>query len=196
MTAFWAHSQTRELLQPLNRGQAERLEAYNRVALQEDLYSAARPRIVSVNTDLLMQNEAFTITPFEDVKPIVVEPERVTRTDDYVQWMARIQPDPSLETRGAKFLAPITVTWFDVDDAGNAQPTGRNRFKFFPRGASTKTTNQCVHLRELPVTLVRRRKLQRRSRSTNACPNFKGARLVPWSRGWNCLPAKRTCSLH
>ena len=133
LVALPAHAQPREMLRSIDQGQAQRLEAYNHVFLREELYSAARYRIVSVNADLLLQNEPITVTPFPDVKPIMLTPERVRRTDVVVSWLANIQlDDPALQGLGAQFKAPITVLWWDLNDLGNAELSGSNRLKFSP----------------------------------------------------------------
>lgn len=81
LSAFPAEAQqAREMIRPKGPDQARRLEEYNSTFLLEVLYSAARYRIVAVNADLMLQEEPITITPFEDVEPIVVTPERVRRT--------------------------------------------------------------------------------------------------------------------
>lgn len=131
LIALPANAQLRELLRSIDQRQAQRLEAYNRVFLQEELYSAGRYRIVAVNTDLLLQNEPVAITPFPDVKPILLTPEKVRRTDVAVSWLANVLlDDPAFQ--GAQFKAPITVLWWDLNDLGNAELSGSNRFRFSP----------------------------------------------------------------
>ena len=140
VAALPAHSQqppqpqrpSQEILGVVGQGQAQRLEEYNQTFLQEELYSATRHRIVSVNANLLLQNEPITITPFPDVKPIVITPEKVTRTDTGATWLGRIQIDPALETAGAELYAPLNMLWWDLDDSGNAELSASNRFKFSP----------------------------------------------------------------
>ena len=128
-----AHAQPREMLRAVSEDQAGRLEEYNRIFLQQELYSAARHRIVSVDTTLLLGNAAVTITPFPDVTPLVVTPERVRRADTAVSWFGRIHvDDATLEPLGFKVYTPITMLWWDLNDSGNGELSGANRFKFSP----------------------------------------------------------------
>lgn len=127
------HSQPQEVLRAVDEGQSRRLEEYNRVFLQEELYSAARHRVVSINTTPLLQQQAVTITPFPDMKPVVVTPERVQSTDNYVNWFGRIQvDDPELQRLELKLYAPINLLWWDLDKSGNVSLSGSNRSKFSP----------------------------------------------------------------
>jgi hypothetical protein len=133
LSAFAAEAQqAREMIRPIGPDQARRLEEYNSIFLQEVLYSAARYRIVAVNANLMLQEEPITITPFEDMEPIVVTPERVRRTDYAVNWLGRIQVDPRFETSWKKYYASISMNWWDVNDLGNAELSGANTFKFSP----------------------------------------------------------------
>ena len=128
-----AQAQPAELLQGVSDDQARRLEEYNRVFLQETLYSAGRHRIVSIDTQLLLHDDAITMTPFPDVPPLLVTAERIHRTDTYVNWFARIHvDDATLEPLGFKLYTSISMLWWDVNDRGDAELSGANRFKFSP----------------------------------------------------------------
>ena len=131
--ALSTHGQPPEIVQAVSQDKARRLEEANRVFLMDQLYAAARYRIVSINTAPLLQDQAIAITPFPDMTPIVLMAEQVRRTDNSVAWFGRIQTDdPVLERSGLNVDTLITMFWWDVDDLGVASPSDSNRFKFSP----------------------------------------------------------------
>lgn len=132
-----------ELLEGVGPGRAQRLVEYNSVFLDEQLYFAKRYRIVNVDTSLFVEGNQFTITPFPNSPPIQIELERSIQSDDGTTWSASIRTAELeayldyWETLGLGVAPPkpqalMTLTAWDVDEAGNAELSSENRFEFSP----------------------------------------------------------------
>ena len=89
---------TRELLSQVSPERAQALSDYNAVFLQEHLYFSKRHRIVEVDTDLLLEADAFTITPFDDVTPLEIVAERLSTHEDLISVKAHIVDSISPES--------------------------------------------------------------------------------------------------
>lgn len=125
----------RELLREVDANQAQLLEAYNFVFLQEELYFASRHRIVRADMNVLLQQRDITVTPFEDVEPIGLIHETLTRPgDDVIFWRGRIdfQDDLLFRVAGVGIPAAISMFAWDLDEEGSAVSSVQNRFEFSP----------------------------------------------------------------
>jgi len=139
LTSALVHAQRQagpvpELLEQVDPYRAQRLAEYNSVFLQEALYTARRYRIVQANIDLLLIDDDFTITPFEDVAPIRITQESVQRTEDVVYWHGRVQTalQPQLDAYGINIFTSISIYAWDLDESGTASPSLQNRFTHSP----------------------------------------------------------------
>jgi hypothetical protein len=110
------------------------LAEYNSVFLREALYTAKRHRIVQANTELLLIDDDFTITPFEDVAPIHITQESVRRTEAAIYWHGLVQTvlQPQLDAYGIKIRTTISMHAWDLNESGNASLSLQNRFKHSP----------------------------------------------------------------
>src|SRR5881394_2359581 len=124
-----------ELVVPVELGKAGRLAEYNAGFLQKALYSAKRYRIVRLNVEPLFSDNDITLTPFDDVNPLQITQESVSRSDDAIYWNGRIQTDLQLELDrfGVKVLTLIGAHAWDLDAAGNASLSLLNRPKHSPQ---------------------------------------------------------------
>ena len=122
-----------ELLQTVDDAKARQLVEYNSPWLQAELYSARRSRVVLVDTDILMRDDDFTITPFEDVGPLRITKDVVLRYDESVSWAGSIVSDLPVLLRNAKQPVHLHAVAWDTDDAGRASVSSDNRFEFAPQ---------------------------------------------------------------
>jgi hypothetical protein len=133
--------QETDLLHPVDPAKARRLEEYNGSSLKEEVYFARRYRLVVADVDLLLQQRTVTVTPFDDVAPIRIEPLPGTPTrsgNDVIQWRGQFLDDPArgvpgLEVFGASPPVTILAHAFDLDGSGDATASFLNRFEFSPR---------------------------------------------------------------
>ncbi|HEY7671131.1 MAG TPA: hypothetical protein VIC71_02855 [Gammaproteobacteria bacterium] len=120
--------QERELLLEVDRDQAQRLEEYNSVSLQEELYFASRHRIVRADIDVLLEGRDIIVTPFADVVPIKLVHERLDRQgDDAVFWRGHVrfpENDELFKTAGVGIPAWISMFGWHLDEEGNAHSMG------------------------------------------------------------------------
>jgi hypothetical protein len=123
-----------ELLKPVDAYKAERLVEYNGTWIKTELYSAKRYRIVAADSGLLLKDEEFTVTPFDNVDPIHLSKEHVLRWDDAVAWNGEMHIDvpAPLQALGFKPTVLISMMAWDTDEAGNALDSSANRFKYSP----------------------------------------------------------------
>ncbi|HEY5565616.1 MAG TPA: hypothetical protein VIM81_00030 [Gammaproteobacteria bacterium] len=121
-----------ELLRGVDDYKAQRVVEYNGVWLQAELYSAKRFRIVIVDTSLLLKDDDFTVTPFDDVTPIHLTQESVHRWEDTVAWTALMKIDvPALlKIAGMRPTVLLSMIAWDTDESGNAFYSSDNRFEF------------------------------------------------------------------
>jgi hypothetical protein len=131
--------QSNELLQPVNSEKSLRLEEYNDVFLKEQLYFAARHRIVKADAALLLTASEITVTPFDDGPAIHLvalpgSPQREFQ-DEHIFWRGRYREYP-LDIFGPDGPPPPSATiashaW-DLDPSGQALISSQNRFEFSP----------------------------------------------------------------
>ena len=121
-----------ELLREVGRGQAQRLEEYNSVFLQKELYFAKRHRIVTVELSVLLAQRDITVTPFEDVDPIRVAYESLTRLhDDAIFWRGHFvfpQDDQLFKQTCVGVPAKVSIFWWNLHEEGHALNSAENRF--------------------------------------------------------------------
>jgi hypothetical protein len=124
-----------ELLQSVDAGKVQQLVQYNSPWLEIELYSAKRYRIVTVNSNLLMKDEDFAVTLFDDKARLHLTADTIQRREDTIAWNAEVLVDlpELLRSRGAKQTVLLTAVAWDTDDAGRALLSFDNRFQFSPR---------------------------------------------------------------
>jgi hypothetical protein len=140
LIAFAAHSQQpRELLLPVEAGQAQRVEEYNSTYLLRATYYASRYRIVRADLNAVLAETDITITPFDDVDPIRLEFLELQRNgEDILFWKGRYSRSwsPSEVLLGfAGRTATVVMMALDVDEDGSAVISAYNRFEFSPKWA-------------------------------------------------------------
>lgn len=120
-----------ELLRPVDAYKAGRLIEYNSSSFQAEIYSAKRFRIVIPEVSLLLKDEDFTFTPFDDVAPIHLTRENVLRWEDSVAWNARMDIDVPREVRAAGLRPTVLLSMmaWDTDKLGNAISSSEARQK-------------------------------------------------------------------
>lgn len=124
-----------ELLQAVDASKARRLVEYNSPWLQAELYSARRSRVVSVDTTILMRDDDFALTPFDDVEPLHITKGNVQRYDEAFSWGGWIAADLPEVARAAGVRQAINLyglAW-DTDESGRASEASSNRFQFSPQ---------------------------------------------------------------
>lgn len=124
-----------ELLQAVNEAKARQLIQYNSPWLQAELYFAKRSRIVTVNASLLLTDDDFTVTPFDDIAPLHVTKGNVQRYEEAFSWVGWIIADLPEAVRAAGVRQAINLyglAW-DTDEFGRASESSENRFQFSPQ---------------------------------------------------------------
>lgn len=114
----------KELLKDVNPNKVQRLTEYNDIHLQKITYLAIRHRIVKVDTKLLLKDDDFTLTPFDDMGPLHIKQTEVVRQENWIRWTGQVQNLPPM-------FEPFRISahaW-DTDPSGNASPSRENRFK-------------------------------------------------------------------
>jgi hypothetical protein len=134
LVASLSAAQVPELLKSVDAGKAKRLAEYNSASLQAELYSAKRFRIVALETSLLLEDDDFTVTPFDDVPPIHLTKDVVHRWEDAVAWsgLMKIDLPEALSALGARPTAMLSAMAWDTDESGNAFESSLNRFEYSP----------------------------------------------------------------
>jgi hypothetical protein len=129
--------ESKELVRPIDADRALRLEQYNSAFLRQELFHAARHRIVEVNADLLLDAQDITVTPFEDVEPFQLAPLPGTPRrvgDDHIFWSGQYKQLEALnEALGAPVVSvTIAANAWDLEPSGDAVVSSQNRFEFSP----------------------------------------------------------------
>ena len=137
ITPAFGQPKPRELLTEVEPQKAQRLTEYNSPSLQEELYFSLRHRIVEVQTGLLLGDDDLTITPFDDVTPMLFKRPKSQGGEDDVHGLGRLETElqPQLVPDGIEITSMISLHAWDVDESGSASDSSQNRFKFSPRWA-------------------------------------------------------------
>ncbi len=135
LTPLWVHGapKPKELLKEVNSNKAQRLADYNSVFLQKTLYFSRRHRIVKANTKLLLEEDEFTITPFDDVESlhVITEPSKTQqRQGDMFHFKAHVvmDSDTPFAQMFPNFSFLIGAYAWDLNESGEALTSISNRF--------------------------------------------------------------------
>jgi hypothetical protein len=118
------------LLHSVDESRAQQLIDYNSPWLQAELYSAKRFRVVLVDTDVLMRDDDFAVTLFDDTAPLHLTQDSVRRYEEAFAWSAlsRGELPEALKAFGARQTVLFSGVAWDTDDAGRAMESSENRF--------------------------------------------------------------------
>ncbi len=126
-----------ELLRPVDQRKAQQLIEYNSPWFQAELYSAKRFRIVDVDTSVLMRDDDFTVTLFDDLAALHMTKDAIQRREDTFAWNALVLVDlpDVLRTLGARQTVLFSGFAWDTDESGRAFESSGNQFQSPPRTA-------------------------------------------------------------
>lgn len=124
-----------ELLEAVDAGKAQQLVEYNSPWLQVVLYSAKRFRIVAVDTGILMKDDDFTVTLFDDLAPLHLTKDAIHRREHGFAWNTLVLIDvPDVLTRlGARQTMLFSGLAWDTDESGRAFESSNNRSRLNKR---------------------------------------------------------------
>ncbi len=137
LTQMASAQQLPELLRPVDQLKAQQLIEYNSPWFQAELYSAKRFRIVEVDTSVLMRDDDFTVTLFDDLAALHLTQDAIQRREDTFAWNARVLveiPDV-LRRLGARQTVLFSGLKWDTDESGRAVESSGNRFRSPPQTA-------------------------------------------------------------
>ena len=126
-----------ELLRPVDQRTAQQLIEYNSPWFQAELYSAKRFRMVEVDTSVLMRDDDFTVTLFDDLAALHVTKDAIQRWEDAFAWNALVLVDlpDVLRTLGARQTVLFFGLAWDTDGSGRVVESSGNRFRSPPQTA-------------------------------------------------------------
>jgi hypothetical protein len=126
-----------ELLQAVDQRKAQQLIEYNSPWFQAELYSAKRFRIVEVDNSVLMRDEDFTVSLFDDLAALHLTKDTIQRREETFAWNALILVDlPDVLRRfGARQTVLFSGLAWDTDESGRASESSNNRFQSPPQTA-------------------------------------------------------------
>ena len=133
-----------ELLQPVEQRKAQQLVEYNSPWFQAEVYSAKRFRIVEVDISVLMRDDDFTVTLFDDLAALHLTKDAIQRRDDTFAWSALVLVDlPDVLRRlGARQTVLLSGLAWDMDESGRAVESSGNQFRSSPQTAQEIARHQ------------------------------------------------------
>lgn len=145
-TSMCVTAQYKELLKEVDEDRIKKISDYNSHFLGDAAYFAKRYRIVEVNSDLFFGDEAFSITPFEDISVVVARDSLKERAgsatwhgtiiDPYVSMSDLEVSEEQLAQEGTSKISVYKallglrfglMDWDSDGQTGNAYPSYENK---------------------------------------------------------------------